>query len=109
MWTFIVRVTGIMSMVSEGEGIQHACGQFEHAIDSVNLARVKRKEKKRGKHGKHGFRSFWCSNKQRFTEDAERRVVATRERSPPPTSYKEGVSRASRSTLALWMSLIPTL
>jgi hypothetical protein len=76
MWTCIVRVTGIMSMVSEGEGIQHACGQFEHAIDSVNLARVKRKEKKRGK---HGFRS--CSNKQRFTDDAERRVVATRERS----------------------------
>ena len=32
-----------------GEGIQHACGQLEHAIDSVNLARVKRKEKKRWK------------------------------------------------------------
>ena len=47
MWTCIVRVTGIMSMVSEGEGIQYACGQFEHAIDSVHLARVKRKEKKR--------------------------------------------------------------
>jgi hypothetical protein len=59
MWTCIVRVTGIMSMMSEGEGIQHACGQFEHAIDSVNLARVKRKEKKRGK---HGFRSISCSN-----------------------------------------------
>jgi hypothetical protein len=48
MWTCIVSVTGIMSMTSEGKGIQHACGQFEHAIDSVNLARVKRKEKKRG-------------------------------------------------------------
>jgi hypothetical protein len=70
MWTCIVRVTGIMSMMSEGAGIQHACGQFEHAIDAVNLAR---------------------------------------ERSPPPTSYKDGVSRASRSTLALWMPLIPTL
>jgi hypothetical protein len=35
-------------MMSEGEGIQHACGQFEHAIDSVNLARVKKKKKKRG-------------------------------------------------------------
>lgn len=62
MWTCIVRVTGIMSMTSEGEGIQHACGQFEHAIDSVNLALVKRKEKKRGK---HGFRSSSCSNKIR--------------------------------------------
>jgi hypothetical protein len=48
MWTCIVRVTGIMSTMIPGEGIQHACGQFEHAIDSVNLARVKRKEKKRG-------------------------------------------------------------
>jgi hypothetical protein len=48
MWTCIVRVTGIMSMISAGEGIQHACGQFEHAIDSVNLAWVKRIEKKRG-------------------------------------------------------------
>jgi hypothetical protein len=66
-------------MVSEGEGIQYACGQFEHAIDSVNLARVKRKEKKKGK---HGCRSISRSNKQRFTKDAERRVVATRERSP---------------------------
>jgi hypothetical protein len=47
MWTCIVRVTGIMSTMIPGEGIQHACGQFEHAIDSVNLARVKRKEKKR--------------------------------------------------------------
>ena len=65
MWTCIVRVTGIMSMVSEGEGIQHACGQFEHAIDSVNLARVKRKEEKRGK---HVFRSILCSHEQRFTE-----------------------------------------
>jgi hypothetical protein len=106
MWTCIVRVTGIMSMMSEGEGIQHACEQFEHAINSVNLAWVKRKEKKRGK---HGFRSISCSNKQRFIEDAERRVVATRERSQPPTSYKDGVNRASRSTLALWMPLIPTL
>jgi hypothetical protein len=106
MWTCIVRVTGIMSMMSEGEGIQHACGQFEHAIDSVNLARVKRKEKKRRK---HGFRSILCSNKKRFIDDAERRVIATRERSPPATSYKDGVSRASRSTLALWMPLIPTL
>jgi hypothetical protein len=61
MWTCIVRVTGIKSMMSEGEGIHHACGQFEHAIDSVNLARVKRKEKKRGK---HGFRSISCSNKK---------------------------------------------
>jgi hypothetical protein len=87
------------AMVSEGEGIQHACGQFENAIDSVNLARVKRKEKKRGE---HGFRSISCSNKQRFTEGTERRVVATRERSPHPTSYKDGVSRASRSvSLAL--------
>jgi hypothetical protein len=65
MWTCIVRVTGIMSMVSEGEGIQHACGQFEHAIDSVNLARVKRKEEKRGK---YRFRSISGSNEQRFTE-----------------------------------------
>ena len=48
MWTCIVRVTGIMSMTREGEGIQHACGQFEHAMNSVNLALVKRKEKKRG-------------------------------------------------------------
>jgi hypothetical protein len=48
MWTCIVRVTGIMSTMIPGEGIQHACGQFEHAIDSVNLARVIRKEKKRG-------------------------------------------------------------
>jgi hypothetical protein len=48
MWTCIVRVTGIMSTMSAGEGIQHACGQFEHAIDSVNLPRVKRKETKRG-------------------------------------------------------------
>jgi hypothetical protein len=37
-----------MSTMSAGEGIQHACGLFEHAIDSVNLARVKRKEKKKG-------------------------------------------------------------
>ena len=46
-----MRVTGIMSMVSEGEGIQHACGQFEHAIDSVNFSpgEKKRKEKKRNK------------------------------------------------------------
>ena len=65
MWTCIVRVTGIMSMTSEGEGIQHACGQFEHAMDSVNLALVKRKEKKRGK---HGFRSISCSNKKRLLE-----------------------------------------
>jgi mannitol-1-phosphate/altronate dehydrogenase len=48
-------------MMSEGEGIQHACGQFEHAIDSVNLARVK---KKRKKGGKHGFRIISCSNKK---------------------------------------------
>jgi hypothetical protein len=48
-WTCIVRVTGIMSMMRAGEGIQYECGQFEHAIDSVNLARVKRKQKKRGK------------------------------------------------------------
>ena len=41
------------------------CGQFEHAMDSVNLALVKRKEKKRGK---HGFRSISCSNKKRLTE-----------------------------------------
>ena len=47
--------------------------------------------------------------KKRFIDNAERRVVATRERSPPPTSYKDGVSRASRSNLALWMPLIPTL
>jgi hypothetical protein len=47
--------------------------------------------------------------KKEFCDDAERRVVATRERSPPPTSYKDGVSRASRSTLALCMPLIPTL
>jgi hypothetical protein len=47
--------------------------------------------------------------KKRFCDDAERRVVAARERSPPPTSYKDGVSRASRSTLALCMPLIPTL
>ena len=66
MWTCIVRVTGIMSMMSEGEGIQHACRQFEHAIDSVNLARVKRKEKKRKELGKHGFRSISCSNKQKI-------------------------------------------
>ena len=45
MWTCTVRVTGIVSMTSEGEGIQHACGQFEHAMDSVNLAQVKRKER----------------------------------------------------------------
>jgi hypothetical protein len=45
--------------------------------------------------------------KKRFCDDAESRVVATRERSPPPTSYKDGVSRASRSTLALCMPLIP--
>lgn len=44
MWTCIVRVTGIMSVMSEGEGIQYACGQFEHAIDSVNLPPMKRKE-----------------------------------------------------------------
>jgi hypothetical protein len=93
-------------MTSEGEGIQHACGQFEHAMDSVNLALVKRKEKQREK---HGFRSISCSNKRRFCDDAERCVVATRKRSPPPTSYKDGVSRASCSTLALWMPLIPTL
>ncbi len=55
MWTCIVRVTGIMSMVSEGEGIQYACGQFEHAIDSVHLARVKRKEKKRKEKGESRF------------------------------------------------------
>jgi hypothetical protein len=95
MWTCIVRVTGIMSTMIPGEGIQHACGQFEHAIDSVNLARVKRKEKKRGE--------TWFPFHFVFCDDAERRVVATRERSPPPTSYKDGVSRASRSTLALCM------
>ena len=67
MWTCIVRVTGIMSMTSEGEGIQHACGQFEHAIDSVNLALVKRKEKKREK---HGFRSSSCSNKKEIRQNA---------------------------------------
>jgi hypothetical protein len=38
-----------MLMVSEGEGIQHACGQFEHAIDSVSPGEKKRKEKKRNK------------------------------------------------------------
>ena len=65
MWTCIVRVTGIMSTMSAGEGMQHACGQFEHAIDSVNLARVKRKEKKLRKGGKHGFRSISCSNKKK--------------------------------------------
>jgi hypothetical protein len=50
MWTCMVTVTGIMSMMSAGEGIQHACGQFEHAIDSVNLSsgEKKRKKKKRG-------------------------------------------------------------
>jgi hypothetical protein len=98
MWTCIVRVTVIMSMTSEGEGIQHACGQFEHAMDSVNLAMVNRKEKKRGK---HGFRSISCSNKTM--------CASTRERSPPPTGYEDGVNRASRSTLALCMPLIPTL
>ncbi len=107
MWTCIVRVTGIMSMTSEGEGIQHACGQFEHAMDSVNLALVKRKEKKRGK---HGFRSISCSNKKRgLLKNAVRCALATREWSPPPTGYEDGVSRASRSTPALCMPLIPTL
>ena len=48
MWTCIVRVTGIMSMTSEGEGIQRACGQFEHAMDPVNLARSKEKKRKEG-------------------------------------------------------------
>ena len=33
-----------MLMVSEGEGIQHACGQFEHAIDSFSPGEKKRKE-----------------------------------------------------------------
>jgi hypothetical protein len=51
-----------MSTTSEGEGIQHACGQFEHAMDSVNLSLVKRKEKKRGN---HGFRSISCSDKKK--------------------------------------------
>ncbi len=50
-------MTGIMLMVSEGEGIQHACGQFEHAIDSVNFSpgEKKRKEKKRNKGGTSFF------------------------------------------------------
>ena len=80
MWTCIVRVTGIMSMTSEGEGIQHACGQFEHAVDSVHLALVKRKEMNRGK---HGFRSISCSNKKETSQKccamyaSNQRVVAT--------------------------------
>jgi len=65
MWTCIVRVTGIMLMTSEEEGIQHACGQFEHVIDSVNLALIKKKAKERGK---HGFLSISCSNKKRLTK-----------------------------------------
>jgi hypothetical protein len=48
MWTCIVRMTWIMSMVNEGEGIHHVCGQFEHEIDCVHLVRMKRKEKKGG-------------------------------------------------------------
>jgi hypothetical protein len=38
-----MRVTRINSMMSEGEGIQQACGQFEYAIDSVNLAQGEKK------------------------------------------------------------------
>jgi hypothetical protein len=103
----MVTVTGIMSMMSAGEGIQHACGQFEHAIDSVNLSSGEKKRKEKG--GNTVSVQFRVViKKRRFCDDAERCVVATRERSPPPTSYKD-VSRASRSTLALWMPLIPTL
>jgi hypothetical protein len=63
-------------MTREGEGIQHACGQFEHAMDSVNLALVKRKE---NKGGKHGFRSISCSNNKKTSRNAVRCMLATRE------------------------------
>jgi hypothetical protein len=106
MWTCMVRVTEIMSMTSEGEGIQHACGQFEHAMDSVTLALVKRKEMKGGNTVSVQFRVVI---KKRLLKNAVRCMLATREWSPLPTGYEDGVSRASRSTLALCMSLIPTL
>jgi hypothetical protein len=66
-----------MSTMIPGEGIQHACGQFEHAIDSVNLARVKRKEKG----GNMVSVQFRVVIKKSFCDDADRSVVATRERS----------------------------
>jgi hypothetical protein len=55
----------------------------------------------------HSFRQFWCSKK--FQTQHARRVVDAREWSPPPASYEDGMSRASRSTFTLRKPLIPTL
>ena len=71
----IVRVTGIMSMTSDGGGIQRACGQFEHAMDPVNLARSKEKKRKGGNTVSVQFRVVI----KRDSPKCVRFVVATRE------------------------------
>jgi hypothetical protein len=45
-WSNII--CSLQCLVKQKKRQERHPGQFEHAIDSVNLARVKRKEKKRG-------------------------------------------------------------